>query len=127
MPIVICCCLCLIMREYVMSQLPSATIIAFPRPKLAPEGATPAAPERLQRALAALELALAEQRSAVAKWRQSLGELHGSVQGLGEAFGAYHDRLGALATGVDGLNREARRMEAWADAALAAGGAGTDG
>ena len=66
-------------------RLPSTTIIAFPRPKLAPEGATPAAPERLQRALAALELALAEQRSAVAKWRQSLGELHGSVQGLGEA------------------------------------------
>jgi cytochrome c-type biogenesis protein CcmH/NrfG len=125
MLIVICCCLCLIMREYVMSQPPSATIIAFPRTRAAAPG-DPAAPERLQRALAALEQALAEQRSAVAKWRQSLGELRGSVQGLGEAFGAYHDRLGVLAEGVSGLNLEARRMEAWADAALASGAAGVD-
>jgi hypothetical protein len=115
------------MREYVMSQQPSATIIAFPRSKAgAPEDAAQAGPERLQRALAALVLALAEQRGAVAKWRRSLAELRSSAQGLGEAFGAYHDRLGTLADGVNGLNREARRMEAWADAALAAGGAGVD-
>ena len=97
-----------------MSERPSATIIAFPR---APEGADGSA--RLGRALAALEAALAEQRMAVATWRESLAELHGSVLGLGGSLGAYHARLGELASGVDGLHHEAQRLEAWADAALA--------
>lgn len=99
-----------------MPEQPSATIIAFPRKP--PVGA-PEKQERLQRALAALEQALAEQRHAVARWRESLGELRGSVQGLGKSLGAYQDRLGALADGIEGINREARRMESWADRALA--------
>jgi hypothetical protein len=103
-----------------MSDQPSATIIAFPRLKQAPPEATAAAAQdRLQRALTALEQALSEQRSAVALWRDSLGELRGSVQGLGASLGTYQDRLGVLAEGVNALNREARRMEAWADTMLA--------
>jgi hypothetical protein len=126
--IVIYCPLCLITREYVMPERTSATIIAFPRLQAAAPSPLPAADDphaRLQRALEALELALADQRVAVARWRASLGELHGSVQGLGTSLTGLHDRLGTLAEGVDGLNRDARRLEAWADGVLAQeGGAG---
>jgi hypothetical protein len=97
-----------------MSEQVTATIIPFPRMKAGAE-ADPQA--RLQRALAALDLAVAEQRAAVAKWRASLGELRGSVHGLGQSIGDYHARLGTLADDVMALNRQARRMEAWADGA----------
>ncbi len=100
-----------------MSEQASATIIPFPRPKPAAEEADPAA--RLQRALVALDLAVAEQREAVAKWRQSLSDLRGSLQGLGQTMGDYNARLGTLADDVMGLNRQAHRMEAWADGVLA--------
>ena len=107
-----------------MSERQSATIIAFPGPKAAPAHDAPGdGPERLRRALAALELALNEQRTAVAAWRESLGALRGSVQALGTSLAAYQSRIGALAGNVGGLHREARRMEAWADAALSRGGA----
>jgi hypothetical protein len=108
-----------------MSERTSATIIAFPRMKAAPPPALPADPDpqaRLQRALTALDIAVAEQRTAVAKWRESLGELRGSMHGLGQSLGAYNARLGLLADDVGGLNLEARRMEAWADGVL-----GTEG
>jgi hypothetical protein len=112
-----------------MSEQRSATIIEFPRMQTAapPRAVAPEPRDRLQQALAALELALAEQRHAVARWRDSLGELRGSVQGLGDSLGTYQHRLGALAEGVDGLNREARRMEAWADGVIAADRTGADG
>ena len=107
-----------------MSERQSATIIAFPRPKAAPANdAAGDGPERLRRALAALELALSEQRTAVAAWRENLDALRGSVRGLGASLHAYQSRLGALAEEVGGLNQEARRMEAWADAALSRAGA----
>ena len=107
-----------------MSERQSATIIAFPRPKAAPANyATGDGPERLRRALAALELALSEQRTAVATWRANLDALRGSVRGLGASLGAYQSRLAALAEDVGGLHQEARRMEAWADTALARAGA----
>ena len=99
-----------------MSEPPSAAIIPFPRPKAAEEANGPV---RLQRAFATLERALAEQRAAVAAWRESLGDLRGSVQGLSQSLGTYQARLDGLAEGVDGLNREARRLEAWADGVLA--------
>ena len=107
-----------------MSERQSATIIAFPRPKAAPgHDAAGDGPERLRRALAALELALNEQRTAVAAWRENLDALRGSVRGLGVSLGAYQSRLAALAEDVGGLHQEARRMEAWADTALARAGA----
>ena len=104
-----------------MSEQSSATIIAFPRMKAArpsPDAAAEAQ-ARLHRALVSLELALAEQRAAVARWQQGLGALKLSVQGLGQSLETYEDRLGGLAEGVDGLNREARQLEAWADGVLA--------
>jgi hypothetical protein len=98
-----------------MSEQMTATIIPFPRVKAAAE----ADPQvRLRRALAALDLAVAEQRAAVAKWRASLGELRGSVHGLGQSVGEYHQRLGTLADDVMALHRQARRMETWADRRL---------
>ena len=111
-----------------MSEQSSATIIAFPRMKAVPTPPEPAAdPQaRLQRALASLEQALAGQRAAVLAWQQSLGALRGSVHGLGTSFSAYHDRLGALAQDVDGLRREARKLETWADGVLARDGASGD-
>jgi hypothetical protein len=102
-----------------MSEQMSATIIAFPRVKAAAPAPAAADPQaRLQRALASLEQALEEQRIAVAAWRDSLGQLRGSVQGLGASLGTYQTRLGSLADDIDGLNREARRLDAWADAAI---------
>jgi chromosome segregation ATPase len=119
-----------------MTEQMSATIISFPRMKAAPTfpasspartsqttaevKASEADPQRrLQLALAALDRAVADQRAAIAKWRESLGELRSSVQGLGQSLGNYNERLGVLADDVGGLNREARRMEAWADGVLA--------
>jgi len=100
-----------------MSEQTTATIIPFPQPKATPQ-AEGDPQVRLQRALEALDLAVAEQRAAVAKWRASLGELRGTVQGLGQSVGAYHARLGTLADDVMALNRQARQMEAWADGQL---------
>jgi hypothetical protein len=102
-----------------MSEHPSATIIAFPRPPAAP--AAEQGQARLLRALAALEAALAEQRAAVATWRDSLAALRGAMLALGASLTAYRDRLDDLGTGVDGLHLEARRLEAWAEATLASG------
>jgi hypothetical protein len=99
-----------------MSEQATATIILFPRPKPAAEQGDPAA--RLQRALVALDLAVAEQRAAVAKWRASLADLRISVQRLGQTMGDYNARLGTLADGVIGLNRQAGQMEAWANTVL---------
>ena len=120
MQMVIYSYLCLNTREYVMSEQASATIIAFPRPKApAASGAAADGPERLRIALLALDAALAEQRAAVTAWREGLAALRGSVQGLGQSLGRYQSRLGALAEDVGGLHREARRLEDWADAAIA--------
>jgi uncharacterized coiled-coil protein SlyX len=95
-----------------MSDRPTATIHEFPRK---PEDAQ----ARLQRALDSLEQALAEQRRAVSDWRDALATLHGSVRGLGRSLGGYQASLGELAERVDGINRQARQLEAWADGVLA--------
>jgi len=82
-----------------MSEQRSATIIAFPRMKAAPAPPAPVSdPQaRLQRALVALEQALAEQRAAILAWQQSLGVLRTSMQGLGQSLSACNARLDALA------------------------------
>ena len=113
-----------------MSERPSATILTFrrpapPMPATAPAAAAPIelaedSQVRLARALAALDKALAEQRAAVGDWRDSLGTLRGSVGGLAESLGGYQARLGELAEQVDGVNRQARALETWADGVLAA-------
>ena len=105
-----------------MSQpaAPTAQIIEFPRrrvlPSLPDEGQ-----ERLRRALAGLDQALASQREAVSTWRKALAELGTVVSGLGESLNRYRGSLDTLGQRVSGLNARAVELERTADAALQAG------
>ncbi|MGH7041920.1 MAG: hypothetical protein ACREFY_07295 [Acetobacteraceae bacterium] len=74
--------------------------------------------ERLRRALAMLDAALAEQRAAVETWRDGLIVLRGSVTRLGGSLRAYRDQLSGLRGRTEDAHAEALRLEAWADAAL---------
>jgi hypothetical protein len=76
---------------------------------------------RLTHALTNLDIALAEQKAAIAAWRQSLTELRGVVTGLGRGLTEYQASLRRLDSDVTTLNSDARAMEAWADAAIAGG------
>jgi cytochrome c-type biogenesis protein CcmH/NrfG len=96
---------------------PTATIIPFPvRPK--PEA--PAAQERLARALESLNAALADQKVAVAAWRDVLGELKATTAGLDDSLQTYRASLRTLGTSVSALRSKARALEQWADDAMAA-------
>jgi ABC-type transporter Mla subunit MlaD len=96
---------------------PTATIIPFPaRPK--PEA--PAPQERLARALESLNAALADQKVAVAAWRDVLGELKATTAGLDESLQQYRASLRTLGTSVSSLRSRARALEQWADGAIAA-------
>ena len=98
-----------------MQAARTADIIPFPPRKTAEDSQN----DRLTNALTALEVALAEQRAAVAAWRQSLTELRGVVGGLGAGLSEYPNSLTRLGSQVESLNADARAMEDWADAALA--------
>ncbi len=98
-----------------MSEQASGNIIPFPR-RVAQ--VTEDGQERLCRALAGLDSALAAQRAAVASWRQSLADLHSVVSGLGGSLNRYRDSLDALGTRVSGLHSQALELERMADAAL---------
>ena len=89
---------------------PTADILPFP-----------AKPEdRLRRALRSLDAALDEQRAAVAGLRRELGALSGAVAGLGTSLQAYSRGLADTQEAVLGAHAEARRLDATADAMLAA-------
>jgi hypothetical protein len=75
--------------------------------------------DRLAQALAALDLALAEQRRAITEWRGSLAELGQATAGLARGLACYRTRLDMLETSVGDLNDGARRLNTWADEALA--------
>ncbi len=86
---------------------PSAQIIAFPGIVLtAPTEPEPvqavAAPEhptdRLRRALASLDVALAEQREAVTKWRGALAALNTGVRALSNSMTTLHGQVNKLGT-----------------------------
>ena len=100
----------------------SADIIPFPaRP--VPAGSAgaraPAADDgRLGRALAKLDLALAEQRAAVAAWQDGLVTLGGSLAGLDGSLRRYGNRLAGLRAHTETVHAQARQLEAWADAVL---------
>ncbi len=109
----------------------SAEIIAF-RP-LVPAGKPDAAeaialaeasaedPQlRLQRAMVALDDALARQKIAVAEWRNSMSQLGSRVDGLGGALHGLQSSLGGLQTQVTQLHSSAVGLEAQADRLLAA-------
>jgi signal transduction histidine kinase len=93
---------------------PTAAILPFPEK---PE-------DRLRRALRALDAALAEQGAAVAglrlRLRHELGALSGAVDGLGTSLQAYSRGLTETQEAALGAHAEARRLEATADAMLAA-------
>lgn len=95
--------------------LPTAQIIAFPvRAKPAPP-----AEDRLARALASLNAALAEQSEAVAKWRGALAELKTTTGALSQSLQRYNTSLGTLSDGVSALHHKAKSLEQWADRAIA--------
>jgi hypothetical protein len=95
----------------------TAEIIPFPSRQPAPTGID--GQERLRRALAGLDEALAEQRAVFAAWRSSLGELSTVVAGLGDSMQRYCGNLDTLGTRVAGLHAQAEQLEQTADAALA--------
>lgn len=95
----------------------SAQIIPFPaRPTAVPP--PPDGSERLARALALLDAALVEQRTAVATWRDGLTALHTSVAGLDGSLRTYQAQLTALHERTEGVHDAAKRLETWADTAL---------
>lgn len=100
----------------------SAEIIPFPSRRPAPTGDD--GQERLRRALAGLDEALAGQRAAFAAWRGALGELSTVVSGLGDSMQRYCGNLDTLGTRVAGLHAQAVQLEHTADAALATGSGG---
>jgi hypothetical protein len=75
--------------------------------------------ERLRRALAGLDTAIAGQRAAVAAWRSALAELSTVMSGLGLNLQRYHGSVDSLATRVAGLHAQAVMLERTATAALA--------
>ena len=105
-----------------MSDTPPATaeIIPFPVRRSAPT--VDGGQERLQRALAGLDRALAGQREAVAAWRRALSDLSTVVSGLGDSLHRYRGSLDTLGTRVTGLHAQAVQLERTADAALAKSG-----
>jgi predicted ATPase with chaperone activity len=74
--------------------------------------------ERLSRALASLDAALAEQRVAMSGWRESLDHLRKATTGLGLSMQRYHRTLGKLGTDVSDLHAKSVQLERWADKAL---------
>lgn len=106
--------------EMVEPTLRSADIIPFPtRP--AAEAVIPTeevTPEvRLARALASLQQALAEQRVAIAKWREVLGQLKTTTSGLHDSLQRYRTNLNKLGTSVADLHDKAQTLAEWADGA----------
>ncbi len=97
----------------------TAEIIRFPlRPQAAvrlDEGQ-----ERLRRALATLDHAIADQRVAVATWRKAIGELGSVVSGLGDSLQRYRGNLDKLGERVAGLHGQAVRLEKLAESVQAA-------
>lgn len=98
----------------------TASIIPFPV-RIKPVEAAPADPtpeQRLALALASLNAALAEQRIAVAAWRDVLGQLKVSTAGLSDSLQRYRTNLDTLGTSVSTLNAKAVTLEEWADGVI---------
>jgi hypothetical protein len=94
-----------------------AEIIPFPVKPAAPAPANDAQ-DRLARALASLDAALAEQRQAMSGWRESLDHLRKATTGLGLSMQRYDRTLGKLGLDVSALHTQSVRLERWADDAL---------
>jgi uncharacterized phage infection (PIP) family protein YhgE len=64
---------------------------------------------RLVNALAKLQEALAMQKAAVANFRENLGTLKETVQGLGSSLQSYNDKLDNLKSGVETIGDHSRK------------------
>lgn len=82
-------------------QAAEAAILAFPA----------RAPDRLRHALRSLDIALAEQREAVAGLRRDMGALAGATSGLGNSLGDLGTALDRTAGETARAGAEARRLE----------------
>jgi hypothetical protein len=105
-----------------MTELSPLTAEIIPFPLRRPAPPTEEGQDRLRRALADLESAIAGQRQAVATWRQALADLGNAVSGLGGSLQRYQGSLVSLGTRVEGLHTQAVQLERIADAALAGSG-----
>jgi len=74
---------------------------------------------RLQRALSALDDALARQKIAVADWRGAMSQLGTRVDGLGDGLQGLQANLGRLHAQVSQLHDSAVELEVQADRLLA--------
>jgi uncharacterized coiled-coil protein SlyX len=101
----------------------TARIIPFP-PRAPADAACENGALRLRRALDGLNAALADQRKAVATWREALGDLRITMQGLSGALVSYRATLTRLEGQVAELRGDACRLENWADTALAGSASG---
>ena len=98
----------------------SAQIIAFPASSVTLPPDDPQ--QRLRRAVAALDAAVAVQRRAVGEWRESLARLQAAMHGLGTSLAQYRDNLDRVGSEVAAVNAQARALESWADSALVCAG-----
>ncbi|MDE2517410.1 MAG: hypothetical protein KGL12_15385 [Rhodospirillales bacterium] len=88
-----------------------ARILVFPARPAAPAAADPhAGRDRLARALAALEQAIAAQRQAVGCWQDQMRALDAAMDGLAGTVGAYQDRLSSVSASVAALGRQAEML-----------------
>ncbi len=83
--------------------------------------ADPTPEQRLNRALTSLNTALAEQRAAVAAWRDRLVTLRTTTARLADSLQRYRVNLDKLNDSVSMLSDNARSLETWADGAAATG------
>ena len=95
-----------------MTERGMAEIIPFPlqtRPRPA---------DHLERALARLKAALAEQSVAVAAWRAQLEGLRLGLGALRRSLEDQNARLGVTKQGVADLHAQACRLQVWAEGVL---------
>jgi ABC-type transporter Mla subunit MlaD len=112
-----------IASDTVASEAPTQTAAIIPfrartKPQAPPPAALPASEDRLVKALATLNAALADQRAAVAAWRDVLAELKTTTKGLDDSLQRYRSNLRSLGTSVSSLHAKARSLEQWADGVL---------
>jgi chromosome segregation ATPase len=93
--------------------MPSADILPFPTRSPGSDEA------RLRAALAALDAALTQQRSAIADFRESLGALGGAMTGLGQSLDHYAATLATTDADLHAAREAAQQLEATADGWLA--------
>ena len=111
-----------------MPQQTSAEIIQFPnRQATGPAYSNRAASnqadanrkQRLERALANLDAAMAEQRKAMAAWRSALDDLKASAHSLGDGLRRYGGVLDGLGADVSEVRARSDGLSEWTEGTIA--------